>query len=179
MRFLPTLVDGVVEVEIDDHDDNRGIFARTFCAETFRSQGMAHEMRQCSISFNRRRGTLRGMHYQAAPSLEAKLVRATRGRVYDVALDLREGSSTYLKWASVVLDSELRNALYIPAGCAHGFITLENDCEIFYQMSQDYEPDLARCVRWDDPVFAIAWPFNPTIMNERDAICASYIRSDR
>jgi len=169
MRIVPTAIAGVAVVEIDPHADDRGLFARTFCAETFRAHGMAEHFPHCNVSWNRRRGTLRGMHYQADPRPEAKLVRATRGRVFDVAVDLRPGSPTYRQWTSVELDAERRNALYIPAGCAHGFLTLEDDCELFYQMSEVYVAELARGVRWDDPAFAVAWPATPAFIAERDA----------
>lgn len=174
MRFVPTAVHGAFIVEIDRHVDNRGMFARTFCAESFAARELAATYPQCNVSQNHARGTLRGMHYQANPKPEAKLVRAVRGRVFDVALDLRPESASYLKWASVELDSAIQNAFYIPAGCAHGFLTLEDDCELFYQMSEVYVAELARGVRWDDPQFAIAWPFAPKIISDRDAALGSY-----
>ncbi|PDT30395.1 dTDP-4-dehydrorhamnose 3,5-epimerase [Rhizobium sp. M10] len=174
MRFAPTAVAGAFVVEVEVRADDRGMFARTFCAESFTAHGLASVYPQCNLSQNHRRGTLRGMHYQADPKPEAKLVRAVRGRVFDVALDLRRESPTYLKWASVELDATSRNAFYIPAGCAHGFLTLEDDCELFYQMSEIYVPELARGVRWDDPAFSIAWPFTPSVISERDVALASY-----
>ncbi|HEX7821243.1 MAG TPA: dTDP-4-dehydrorhamnose 3,5-epimerase family protein [Sphingobium sp.] len=169
MKFVPTPVVGAFIVEVDARSDARGMFARTFCAESFASQGLASTYPQCNVSGNVRRGTLRGLHYQVEPGAEAKLVRATRGRVFDVALDLRPESSSYRAWAAVELDAARHNAFYIPAGCAHGFLTLEDDCELFYQMSAPYRPDLARTVRWDDPSFAIVWPFAPDIISEVDA----------
>ncbi|MGO7634285.1 dTDP-4-dehydrorhamnose 3,5-epimerase [Rhizobium leguminosarum] len=174
MKFLPTAVSGAFVVEVDARSDDRGMFARTFDAQTFAAQGLVPVYPQCNVSQNHKRGTLRGMHYQAEPRPEVKLVRATRGRVFDVALDLRPDSPSYLKWASVELDAISHNAFYIPAGCAHGFLTLEDDCELFYQMSETYVPDLARGVRWDDPAFSIAWPFTPSIISERDAALDSY-----
>lgn len=169
MKFIATQVAGAFIVEIDPLADERGLFARTFCAETFAARGLAATYPQCNVSTNSQRGTLRGLHFQADPKSEAKLVRATRGRVFDVALDLRSDSSSFLKWAAVELDADRHNAFYIPAGCAHGFLTLEDDCELFYQMSESYVPELARGVRWDDPVFGIAWPFAPDVISDRDA----------
>ncbi|NEJ69070.1 dTDP-4-dehydrorhamnose 3,5-epimerase [Rhizobium phaseoli] len=174
MKFLPTAVWGAFVVEVDARSDDRGMFARTFDAQTFAARGLVPVYPQCNVSRNHLLGTLRGMHYQAEPRPEAKLVRATRGRVFDVALDLRPDSPSYLKWASVELDAIRHNAFYIPVGCAHGFLTLEDDCELFYQMSQSYVPELARGVRWDDPAFSIAWPFMPSVISERDAALESY-----
>jgi dTDP-4-dehydrorhamnose 3,5-epimerase len=174
MQFVPTAVVGAFVVEVAPHGDHRGMFARTFCAETFAARGLASAYPQCNISQNYQRGTLRGLHYQADPRPEAKLVRATRGRVFDVAVDLRPGSGSYLRWAAVELDAAERNAFYIPAGCAHGFLTLTDDCELFYQMSAVYVPELQRGVRFDDPAFAIAWPFAPTVISARDAAFECY-----
>lgn len=174
MKFVPTAVSGAFIVEVDARSDERGLFARTFDAKSFADHGLVPVYPQCNVSQNHRRGTLRGMHYQAEPRPEIKLVRATRGRVFDVALDLRLDSPTYLKWAAVELDAAQYNAFYIPAGCAHGFLTLEDDCELFYQMSEVYVPELARGVRWDDPAFSIAWPFTPGVISERDAALESY-----
>ncbi|MET0366237.1 MAG: dTDP-4-dehydrorhamnose 3,5-epimerase family protein [Sphingobium sp.] len=174
MKFVATEVAGAFAVEVEPATDERGLFARTFCAETFAAQGLVSVWPQCNISTNVRRGTLRGLHYQADPQPEAKLVRATRGRVFDVALDLRPESASYLAWAAVELDAVRHNAFYIPAGCAHGFLTLEEDCALFYQMSAPYAPDLARGVRWDDPAFGIAWPFAPEVIGARDAAWPDY-----
>jgi len=174
MKFVPTAVSGAFVVEVDARSDERGLFARTFDARSFADHGLVPVYPQCNLSQNHKRGTLRGMHYQAEPRPEIKLVRATRGRVFDVALDLRRDSPTYLKWASVELDANSYNAFYIPAGCAHGFLTLEDDCELFYQMSEVYVPELARGVRWDDPAFSIAWPFMPSVISERDAALECY-----
>ncbi|AHF86490.1 dTDP-4-dehydrorhamnose 3,5-epimerase [Rhizobium leguminosarum bv. trifolii WSM1689] len=169
MKFVPTAVAGALVVEVEERADDRGLFARTFCSETFAAHGLTSVYPQCNVSQNHKRGTLRGLHYQADPKPEAKLVRAVRGRVFDVALDLRAKSETYLKWAAVELDGERRNAFYIPAGCAHGFLTLEDDCELFYQMSEVYAPELSRGFRWNDPSFSIHWPFEPVTMNARDS----------
>ena len=131
--------------------------------------GLSTAWPQCNTSWNPRRGTLRGMHYQENPRPEPKLVRCTRGRVFDVALDLRPHSPTFKAWVGVELSADSRAALYIPPGCAHGFLTLEDGCEVFYQMGESYVPELARGVRWNDPAFAIAWPIEPTLIGERDA----------
>lgn len=174
MRFVPTRVSGAFVVEVDGHADDRGTFARTFCAETFAAQGLVSVYPQCSVSHNPRRGTLRGMHYQAAPRRETKLVRATAGRVFDVAIDLRPESPSYLGWVAVELSAARRNAFYIPAGCAHGFLTLEDDCELLYQISEVYAAELARGVRYDDPAFSVAWPFAPDVISARDAALETY-----
>ena len=175
MRFRPTAVAGAFIVEVTPHADDRGLFARTFCADTFAAHGLASVYPQCNVSQNHRRGTLRGLHYQADPKPEAKLVRATRGRAFDVAVDLRRGSESYLRWAAVELDAARHNAFYIPAGCAHGFLTLSDDCELFYQMSEPYVPELQRGIRFDDPAVAIAWPFAPQVLSARDAAFASIV----
>lgn len=174
MKFHPTDISGAFVVEIEPHADGRGFFARTFCAETFAAHGLAAAYPHCNVSYNVKRGTLRGLHLQEAPKSEAKLIRATRGVIYDVALDLRPGSPTYLKWAAVELTAEKRNAFYIPQGCAHGFLTLADDCELFYQMSEVYDANLGRGVRYDDPAFAIRWPFAPAVISERDASFPDY-----
>lgn len=178
MRFLPTKVAGAYIVEPEVHADERGTFARTFCAERFAAQGLATGYPQCNVSTNSRRGTLRGLHFQADPLGEAKLVRASQGRVHDVALDLRPASPSYLQWAAVELDATRHNSFYIPQGCAHGFLTLEDNCTLFYQMSAPYEPAYARAVRWDDPAFDIEWPFAPIIINARDAACPDFSPED-
>jgi dTDP-4-dehydrorhamnose 3,5-epimerase len=164
-----TTVPGVHVVETEPVEDERGFFARVFAAADFEERGLVAAVAECSISFNRARLTLRGLHYQHAPHEEAKLVRCTRGAVYDVALDLRRDSPTYLRWEAVELSSENRLALYVPPGCAHGFLTLEDGCELLYQISQRYEPASAAGVRWDDPSVGIEWPASPAVISERDA----------
>ncbi len=168
MRFCETRLPGVFEIHIEPISDERGFFARSWCREEFESNGLNPALVQCNISFNPRKGTLRGMHYQAAPSQEAKVVRCTRGSLYDVALDLRPGSATFKQWVAVTLTAARRNMLYIPEGCAHGFLTLEDDTEVFYQMSAFYNPEAARGVRWNDPAFRIAWPAGVAVISERD-----------
>jgi dTDP-4-dehydrorhamnose 3,5-epimerase len=168
MIFRETELRGAFIIEIEPIEDERGFFARTFCRDEFRARGLDAELRQCSLSFNRRRGTLRGLHYQAEPHAEVKQVRCTRGRVYDVIVDLRRGSPTRGRWIGVELGAEDRRALHVPAGFAHGFQTLEDASELFYQMSEPYWPELARGLRWDDPSLAIAWPFGDPIVSDRD-----------
>ncbi len=169
MIFEPTEIAGVVAVEVDRFADERGFFARTFCADEFAAHGLAQDLVQSSVSRNPKRGTLRGLHFQAEPASEPKLVRCTRGAIFDVAVDLRDGSPTYRRWAARELSADNHRALHIPGGCAHGFVTLEDDCEVLYCMGTRYVPDLARGVRWDDPAFGIEWPLAPTHISERDA----------
>lgn len=168
MVFHETDIAGVFEIAIDLHPDERGFFARTWCEREFRERGLNPNVVQCSISFNAKKGTLRGVHYQAEPNPEAKLVRCTRGRLFDVALDLRPNSATYLRWTGVELTAANRHALYIPEGCAHGFLTLDNDTEALYQMSEFYHPEAARGVRWNDPAFGIVWPSTVEVISDRD-----------
>lgn len=146
------------------------MFARTWCRHEFESKGLNSQLAQCSVSFNTRKGTLRGIHYQAAPYPETKLVRCTKGAIYDVIVDLRPVSSTYKQWIGAMLTAENRRMLYVPEGCGHGFLTLEDETEVFYQMSEFYHPDLARGVRWNDPAFGIAWPVEIEQISERDRI---------
>jgi len=169
MRISPTRIPGVMVVEAESRADERGQFARTFDAETFAAAGLPTLWPQCNTSWNARRGTLRGLHFQADPRPEPKLVRCTRGALFDVAVDLRPDSPTYCGWVGLELTANARNALYIPPGCAHGFLTLEDGAEVFYQMGESYVPELARGVRWNDPAFAIEWPFAPTMIGARDA----------
>jgi len=158
MIFTPTKIAGVWIVEPERREDERGWFTRTWCAEEFRRHGLNVQLSQCSASFNRRRGTLRGMHWQAAPHGETKLVRCVRGAMFDVALDVRPDSATFKQWVSVELTPENGRALYIPECCAHGFQTLADDTEVFYQIAGAYHPASGRGARWDDPAFGIAWP---------------------
>jgi dTDP-4-dehydrorhamnose 3,5-epimerase len=168
VNFSPTAVEGVYVVTPELFSDERGFFARTWCADEFSSRGLEAALRQCSVSFTRRKGTLRGLHYQEAPYAEAKLVRCTRGAIFDVAVDLRPKSPTFLRHTNVVLRAGEYSMLYIPEGCAHGLQTLEDDTEVSYQISQVYAPESARGVRWDDPALDIRWPLEPTVMSDRD-----------
>ncbi|MGZ4177154.1 MAG: dTDP-4-dehydrorhamnose 3,5-epimerase [Solirubrobacteraceae bacterium] len=172
MIFTETPIAGAYVIEPEPAGDERGLFARTFDAEEFARRGMDGRVSQCNTSFNPLAGTLRGLHYQAAPHGEAKLVRCTRGAIYDVAVDLRPDSATYLRWFAAELTAQNRNAFFIPDGCAHGFQTLADDSEVLYQMSTPYVPGWGRGVRWDDPALEVAWPDPPPggrIMSERDA----------
>lgn len=168
MIYTPTPLPGAYVIELEAHADERGFFARTFCAQEFARNGLCTAYAQCSISFNARAGTLRGMHFQARPHAEAKLVRATQGAVYDVILDLRQDSPAYLRWFAVELSAENRKTLYIPEGLAHGFQTLTDGAELFYQISVPYQPDAARGVRWNDPAFGIEWPRPVADISDRD-----------
>jgi dTDP-4-dehydrorhamnose 3,5-epimerase len=168
LKFLPTPLAGAYLIEPERLEDERGFFARSFCREEFRKQGLKPAIAQCNVSWNRKRGTLRGLHYQAAPHEEAKVVRCTHGAVWDVIVDLREGSPTRLRWHALELNADNRLALYVPEGFAHGFQTLADDSEVLYQMSESYRPDLARGLRWDDPRLKIKWPLPDPILSERD-----------
>lgn len=167
--FNPLPIDGVHVVELAPHEDERGWFARTYCDDTFVQRGLRPVGRQCNAAFNRRAGTLRGMHYQAAPHGETKLVRVTSGAVYDVVLDLRPDSRMFRRWHAVELTAANRLALYIPEGCAHGYQTLVDDTEVFYQVDEPFVAAAGRGVRWDDPSFAIRWPGPVTCISSRDA----------
>jgi dTDP-4-dehydrorhamnose 3,5-epimerase len=177
MRFEALGITGAALVRIEPHRDARGFFARTFCAEEFSAAGLPTANVQASISFNERAGTVRGMHFQWPPSREAKLVRCVRGRVYDVLLDLRPSSSSYLQHIAVTLDEDNRDAVFIPSGIAHGFQTLLDRTEVLYQMTDVFEPELATGVRWDDPAFAIRWPMPALVISERDANCPDFERA--
>jgi len=167
----PTSLEGCYVVEPERLADERGLFARTFCADEFSRFGLNPRVSQSSLSYNSPAGVLRGLHYQAPPYEEAKLVRCTRGRVFDVAVDLRGDSSTYGEWVSAELTEDNRLALYIPEGCAHGFLTLEPGSELTYQISTRYRPDASRGIRWDDPSLAITWPTVPHLtISERDRL---------
>ena len=169
MIFQETTIRGVAEIHLEPMSDQRGSFARTWCRAEFEEHGLNPRLAQCSLSFNTRKGTLRGMHYQLQPHAEAKLVRCTSGAIYDVVVDLRPGSPTYRQWIAVVLTADKRNMVYVPEGCAHGFLTLADETEVFYQMSEFYCPEAARGVRWDDLAFGIAWPAPIEVISERDA----------
>lgn len=169
MRFEETKLRGAYLIEMERLEDERGFFARTWCEQEFAERGLESRIVQCNTSFNRKRGTLRGMHYQVAPDAEVKLVRCTMGAIYDVIVDLRTDSSTFKQWVGVELTAENRTMLYIPEGFAHGFQTLSDGAEVFYQMSSYYAPESARGVRWNDPAFGIEWPAAAArIISERD-----------
>jgi dTDP-4-dehydrorhamnose 3,5-epimerase len=170
--FHETPLPGVLIIEPERIEDERGFFARTFSTDEFAAQGLDVRVAQCSTSFNPKAGTLRGMHYQASPHAEAKLVRCTRGAIFDVAVDLRTDSSAYLGWVGVELSADDGRALFVPEGCAHGFQTLVDTCEVLYQISTPHIPDAGRGVRWNDPAFGIEWPEAPPhgrTLSDRDA----------
>jgi dTDP-4-dehydrorhamnose 3,5-epimerase len=169
MRFVPQKIPGVYVVETVPHRDERGSFARVFCTEEFVAAGITFTTAQINLSGNAKRHTLRGLHYQNAPHAEAKFVRAVRGRAFDVVIDLRKDSLTYRQWLAVELDANTMNALYVPEGCAHGFLTLEDDTEILYQMGRHHVDGHAQGVRWNDPAFSIVWPAAPAVISPRDA----------
>jgi dTDP-4-dehydrorhamnose 3,5-epimerase len=168
MIFRETEIPGVFEIELEVKADERGFFARTWCQKEFATHGLSPKLVQCSVSFNTRKGTLRGMHYQAAPHAETKLVRCTRGAIYDVILDLRPQSPKFKDSVGVILTAEKRNMIYVPEGCAHGFLTMEEGTEVLYQMSEFQSPESARGVRFDDPAFRIVWPEKIEVISERD-----------
>jgi dTDP-4-dehydrorhamnose 3,5-epimerase len=168
MNFIETGLRGAYRIELERLQDERGFFARSWCQHEFTEHGLDPCVVQCNISFNQHKGTLRGMHYQVAPHAEAKLVRCTRGALYDVIADLRPGSPTYLGWIAVELTAENHTALYVPKGFAHGFQTLEENTEVFYQMSEFYAPLAARGFRWNDPLLNIQWPLAIDAISPKD-----------
>lgn len=169
MRFTATDIEGVVIVDLDPVADERGSFARLHCPEEFAAAGHPFAPLQTSLSRNLKAATLRGLHYEATPHEEAKLVRATRGAIFDVAVDLRPDSPTYRRWTGTELSAENGRALLIGRGMAHGFVTLRDDTDVLYQIDRIFEPGHGRGARWNDPAFDIQWPVNPQIMSERDA----------
>jgi dTDP-4-dehydrorhamnose 3,5-epimerase len=175
MRFTETRLAGAFIVKIEPRQDERGYFARTFCREEFARAGLPIDFPQCNVSHNTRLGTLRGMHYQADPHPEGKLVRCTRGAILDVIVDLRPVSPTFRQWVGVELDEEGCTALYIPTGFAHGFQTLRDRSDVLYYMTETYQPTLARGVRWNDPAFGIEWPISNPILSERDAAYPDFV----
>ena len=168
MIFNETKLKGAYIVEIDPVEDERGFFARSFCAKEFEKHGLNPHIAQCNISYNEKKGTLRGMHYQVAPNEESKLVRCTMGAIHDVIIDLRQDSPTFKQWIAVELTKENRRMLYVPEGFAHGFQTLEDHTEVLYQMSEFHHPECTEGVRWDDPTFGMKWPMVPTLMTDKD-----------
>lgn len=169
MIFTDTKLKGVFIIEIERQEDERGFFARTWDQKKFEEADLNSRIAQCSISFNKKKGTLRGMHYQINPYDETKLVRCTRGKIFDVILDLRPQSTTFKKWIGIELSANNYKILYIPEGFAHGFQTLEDNTEVFYQISQEYMPDFARGIPWNDSMFQIKWPLNVSVISSRDS----------
>lgn len=169
MIFRETKLPGAFIIELQCLEDERGFFSRSFCRHEFAAKGLNPDVAQCNISFNRDAGTLRGMHYQEAPHAEDKLIRCSRGSLYDVIVDLRRESPTFTQWIALELTGDNGRMLYVPKGCAHGFQTLEDNTEVFYQMSEFYHPEAARGIRWNDPAFGIQWPVGVReIISERD-----------
>jgi dTDP-4-dehydrorhamnose 3,5-epimerase len=174
--FTALPLGGAYLIEPARLEDQRGFFARTWCARDVAARGLNPCVAQCNVSFNRRRGTLRGMHYQVPPSAEAKVVRCTAGAIYDVILDLRESSPTYTQWFAAELTAANRSMLYVPEGFAHGFQSLTDDSEVFYQMSQFFDAEASRGLRWNDPAFGIDWPLASPIMSAKDAAYPDFVQ---
>src|SRR5258706_3851256 len=168
MKFMELVLKGACIIDIEPREDERGFFARSWDENEFRQHGLNPCVAQCNISFNKKRGTLRGMHYQIAPFVEAKLVRCTMGVIYDVIIDLRPDSQTFRQWTAVELTAENRRTLYIPADFAHGFQTLVDNTEVYYQISEFYHPECARGIRWDDPIFGVEWPIKDVNVSQTD-----------
>jgi dTDP-4-dehydrorhamnose 3,5-epimerase len=168
MIFRQTQLEGVFEIDLEKIEDERGFFARTFCKNEFEAHHLKTDIAQCNVSYNTRKGTLRGLHYQVLPHEEAKLVSCTAGAVFDVIVDLRQNSPTFLDWLAVELNAETNKSLYIPEKVAHGFETLRADTVVCYSMFEVYRPECARGIRWDDPAFNIDWPFVPEVVSEKD-----------
>ena len=169
MKFNSTDIDGLYYVDIEKLKDERGFFGRAFCLKEFEEIGLDSEICQANISFNHRAGTLRGMHYQKPPYQESKFIRCIRGSIYDVVIDLRKNSPTYCHSFGIELNDENRTALFVPKDFAHGFVTLKDDTEVIYMVSQSYVPNAEEGIRWDDPFFAIDWPINPSLVSSKDA----------
>ena len=176
MKFAPTTLPGAWLIDIERLEDDRGFFARTFCQEEFRERGLRSSFVQSNLSSNSRKGTLRGMHFQAKPHEEAKVVCCTRGAAYDVIVDLRRDSPAFGRWQAFELDERNRRMVYIPEGVAHGFQALEDGTDLLYLMSQAHHPDLGRGVRWNDPAFGIDWPLREPIVSPRDAAWPDFAR---
>ncbi|HEX5707259.1 MAG TPA: dTDP-4-dehydrorhamnose 3,5-epimerase [Pyrinomonadaceae bacterium] len=176
MKFTETTLGGAYVVEAEPAEDERGFFVRNFCRDEFAALGLDARVAQTSTSFNRLRGTLRGLHYQTDPFPEAKLVRCTAGRVFDVIVDLRRASETYGRWFGVELSAANRRSLYVPHHFAHGFQTLTDGAEVFYQISEFYHPECARGLRWDDPALGVEWPLEVSIISERDRTFPDFAR---
>ena len=169
MIFTPTGVEGAYAIDVEPYVDERGMFSRVFDEEAFCQRGLETQWPQCSVSFNPIKGTLRGMHFQRGEHAETKLIRCTQGAIYDVAIDLRPDSPTFHHWTAVELSAQNHRLFYIPAGCAHGFLSLQANSEVFYQISAPYCTEASDGVRWNDPAFGINWPSQPVVMSPRDA----------
>lgn len=176
MKFIETKLNGAFIIELEPLADERGFFARSWCHREAKSHGLSANWVQCNVSFNNKKGTLRGMHYQESPDEEIKLVRCTGGAIFDVIIDLQPQSSTFRQWVGIELNADNRRMLYIPKGFAHGFLTLKDCTEVYYQMSEFYLPKKARGVRWNDPAFGIDWPIAVSVISERDARYPDFIK---
>lgn len=174
MKFTETPLKGAYIIEPELIEDERGFFARSWCKEEFEKHNLNPNLAQCNISFNKKKGTLRGMHYQTAPHEEAKLVRCTMGSIYDVIIDLRKESVTFKQWFAVELTADNRKMLYIPEGFAHGFQTLEDNTEVFYQMSETYHSGCSCGVRYNDPAFSVKWPSEDILVSNRDLLFVQF-----
>lgn len=174
MKFTETKIAGAYLIEIEPRVDERGFFSRTFCTQEFAEYNLENSFDQCNVSFTAKQGTIRGMHYQLAPYTETKLVRCTKGAIFDIILDLRSDSPSFKQWVGMELNTDNHQMFYIPAGCAHGLQTLADNTEVFYQMSGFYNADAARGVRWNDPIFGIKVPLPLTLITERDASYADF-----
>jgi len=175
MIFNETKLAGAYLIELEKFEDERGFFARSWSATEFAARGLESHVAECSVSFNQKKGTLRGMHYQASPYAQAKIVRCTMGSVYDVIIDLRSASTTFKQWIGTELTAANRRTLYVPKGFGHGFQTLEDDTEISYQMSDPYVPGSGGGVRWNDPLWGIVWPERPRVISERDQTYPDFV----
>lgn len=176
MIFTETRLKGSYIVDLNPIEDERGFFARSWCRKEFESHGLNSDIAQCNLSFNHRKGTIRGMHFQVEPYREVKLVKCTRGAIFDVIIDLRTDSGTFKSWIGVELSSENRRMLYVPKGFAHGYQALEENTEVFYQVSQFYQPQVERGYRWNDPAFLIKWPLDVTCISSKDSSYPDFIQ---
>ncbi len=170
MQYVTTPIPDVYIIELEQKGDERGFFARMFCSDEFTSRGLEGTFVQANDSYSKSRGTLRGLHYQLPPHAETKMVRCLQGSIFDVVVDIRPESPTFTQWFGMTLSSENRKMMYVPEGCAHGFLTLEEDSEILYLVSAAYSPNAERGIRWNDPAFSIEWPLQPVVISERDSI---------
>ncbi|MCK9613959.1 MAG: dTDP-4-dehydrorhamnose 3,5-epimerase [Candidatus Omnitrophica bacterium] len=168
MKFVQTNLKGVFIIGLEKKEDSRGFFARIFCQKEFREHGLIFSIAQCSLSLNKNKGIIRGIHYDKKPHEQAKLVICIAGAIYDVVVDLRSNSATFKKWFAVKINGKNPKAIYVPKGCAHGYQTLTGDVKIFYQMSDFYFPEYYSGIRWDDPAFKIKWPLSPTLISKQD-----------
>ena len=168
MKYTPMKIKDAYIVELQPHDDSRGFFSRVFCENEFKDNGLNERVVQINNSYNKHKGTLRGLHYQLPPRQETKLVRVVRGSLWDVIVDMRQDSPTFMQWDAVTLTAEKRNMIFVPQGCAHGIITLEDDTEMLYFVSEFYGPGKERGGKWDDPKYGIEWPIEPKIISEKD-----------